>query len=91
MQTLQALVTLGQYLHAQETGADSFETTMLVGIDGKTNGPMLTLLALGAGATADALYALIKQGGFYRAKDGVSNFNAWKAEPTNQDLYESTG
>lgn len=91
MQTLQALVTLGQYLHAQGTGAESFETTMLVGIDGKTNGPMLTLLALGAGATVDALYNLLNRGGFYRAKDGVANFNVWKSEPANQDLYESTG
>jgi hypothetical protein len=90
MQTLQAVVALGEYLTALQTGNESAEFTvhMLVGADGKTNGPMLTILALGAAETVDALFGYLNRGGFYRESDGVSNFSHWYDPAKKQDLYQ---
>lgn len=88
MQTLQALVSLGEYLSAQDNKVVGFKTVLLVGVDGKTNGPILSHLALGAGISPDALVGFLNRGGFYRESDGVSNYNLWYEDPANQDLYE---
>lgn len=88
MQTLQALVALGKFLDAQEAGAESFTATMLVGVDGKTNGPIFSILALGAADSVKGLFKFVNRGGFYSADEGVSNYNHWYQRPGNQDLYE---
>jgi hypothetical protein len=88
MQTLQALGVLGQYLAARNSGAESFTFTLLVGVDGKTNGPMFSLLALGAGATPEALAQQLERGGFYGEGAGFTNFNQWYAQGNQADLYE---
>jgi hypothetical protein len=90
MQTLQAVVALGEYLTALQTGNESakFTVHMLVGADGKTNGPMLTILALGAAQTVEKLFGYLNRGGFYRESDGVSNFSHWYDPAKKQDLYQ---
>lgn len=90
MQTLQAVVALGEYFTALQTGNESAEFTvhMLVGADGKTNGPMLTILALGAATTVAKLFGYLTRGGFYRESDGVSNFSHWYDPTKKQDLYQ---
>lgn len=91
MQTLQALVAYGKYLAAGDLGdsSKSFTVHMLVGVDGKTNGPILTHLALGAAQNATALLKQLNRGGFYSKTDGFRNFNHWFKLPENMDLYES--
>jgi hypothetical protein len=93
MQTLQALVAYGKYLEAREIaktkGPQEFTVHMLVGVDGKTNGPILSQLALGAAYGASGLAELLKMGGMYRAADGVKNFNVWYKDKKSLDLYES--
>lgn len=93
MQTLQALVAYGKVLNAQAQragGADVGEVTvhMLVGVDGKTNGPILTQLALGAADTVKELFARLNRGGMYKGDDGVVNYNHWYERATSLDLYE---
>lgn len=84
MMTLQALVAYGKYLSA--TG--EFTVHMLVGVDGKTNGPILSHLALGAGIDSNDLYSHLQRGGMYRESDGVSNYNVWYEGEDSLDLYE---
>lgn len=86
MQTLQALVSLSQYKKALATPDVPFKTTLLVGVDGKANGPMLTILTLGAAKTAKALYGFLNRGGFYENGSGVANFNHWVSN-ANPDIY----
>jgi predicted nucleic acid-binding Zn-ribbon protein len=93
MQSLQALVAYGKVLNAvaqQESGADVNDVTvhMLVGVDGKTNGPILTQLALGAADTAKNLFTRLNRGGMYKSDDGVKNYNHWYERATSLDLYE---
>lgn len=93
MQTLQALVAYGNYLQAVKTGAKEFTVHMLVGVDGKTNGPILSHLALGAAENVKALFEHLKRGGMFSKEQGVKNFNIWYAQrdaegKKNLDLYE---
>jgi hypothetical protein len=88
MQTLQALVAYGNYLVAEQRGDASVDVHMLVGIDGKTNGPILTHLALGAATSADELFTAINRGGMYRDADGVKNYNHWYKRAASLDLYQ---
>lgn len=88
MQSLQAMVAYGKYLAAQEAGQKDVTVTILVGVDGKTNGPILTHLALGAAASVEQLASLMRRGGMYRAADAVSNFNHWYKQAASLDLYE---
>jgi hypothetical protein len=89
MQTLQGLVVLGKYKLAQLNGASEVTVQMLVGVDGKTNGPMFSMLALGAAANADELLPTVNKGGFYEEGSGHTNFNRWYQDTKGQDLYES--
>ena len=87
MVALQALVSYAQYLNAVEDGKDSFNTTMLTGADGKTNGPMLTLLALGA-----AGFRMLNMGGMYSMLKGQANhFSEYYQQKGAMDLYQSFG
>ena len=87
MVALQALVSYAQYLNAVEDGKDSFNTTMLTGADGKTNGPMLTLLALGA-----AGFNILNMGGMYSMLKGQANhFSEYYQQKGAMDLYQSFG
>ena len=88
MQTLQGLVAYGKYLQAKDAGAETFTATMLVGVDGKTNGPILTHLALGAAASKTLLQKMLARGGMYSEASGVQNFNHWYKQAGSLDLYE---
>lgn len=88
MQTLQALVAYGKFLQAKEAGAPEVTVHMLVGVDGKTNGPILTQLALGAAITIQELFKRLNRGGMYKDSDGVENYNHWYERLTSLDLYE---
>jgi hypothetical protein len=103
MMSLQALVAYAKYQEAlidqnlmHKTGQDaadhSFEVTLLVGVDGKTNGPMLSHLALGAARDIDSFYALLNRGGFYSTEEGQpDHFSEWYERATSMDLYEDLG
>lgn len=88
IQTLQGLVAYGEYLAAMEAGKPDFTVQMLVGVDGKTNGPILSHLALGAAESVDALFGMMNRGGMYRPADGVRSYNHWYKKPSSLDLYE---
>ena len=85
MMSLQALVAYSKYLKAKDDGKDSFEFTLLTGADGKTNGPMLSLLAFGA-----AGFDTLNRGGMYKEGE-ASHFSEWFENPEAQDLYQHTG
>lgn len=87
MQSLQAMLAFGSYLHARKTGASSFTATMLVGVDGKTNGVVLSFLALGAAQSKAALMSVLNRGGFYGPESAQKTYGAWYAEG-NKDLYQ---
>jgi hypothetical protein len=89
MMSLQGLLALAQYLEAAETGAD-FEVNLLVGADGKTNGPVLTHLALGAAETVEGLYRVMNQGGMFALGNEEEHFSQY-AEKGGQDLYQDLG
>lgn len=94
MLTLQALVALGKFQDAAAKGETKVKVHMLVGADGKTNGPMLTHFALGAADGIDGMYLLLNRGGFYSTDEGqAGHFSQWKSTPDANgkkqlDLYE---
>lgn len=83
--SLDAITALAQQKLALDTGADSFETSMMGEVDGVTNGPMLSLLMLGAKG-----FETLNQGGFFSLEDQYTQFNDFHAEAGNLDLYESS-
>lgn len=86
MHSLDALLALAAM---QLANGAPFQTNLMSEVDGVTNGPMLAHMLLGAGASPEELMSLIKAGGFF-GLDDVSQFNEWKSQPGNLDLYERT-
>lgn len=83
--SLDALVGLATAEVARQAGTTSFKTTMMGEVDGVTNGPMLSLLMLGAKD-----FGTFNQGGFYELSSQFEQFNDYHAGAGNLDLYEST-
>ena len=88
MQTLQALVALGNYLAAKANKEPEVTVSMLVGVDGKTNGMILTHIALGAAPNAEGLFKVLNRGGIFQLGDYFKNFNHWYKQASSLDLYE---
>ena len=78
-----ALVALAEQRIAEQDGKPFFETSMMGEVDGLTNGPMLSLMMLGAKG-----FETMNQGGFFERDSQYSQFNDYKAQG-NLDLYES--
>lgn len=79
----EALVALAQYENAKAAGESSFKAIVTSEVDGKTNGPMLSMWLLGV---MDSTFAAM--GGFFTHVSQVRSFGEWK--PGNYDLYERT-
>lgn len=79
--SLDALVALA---HQKNAVDGKFKTTFMGEVDGLTNGPMLSLLMLGAKD-----YSVMHQGGFFELGSQYTQFNDFKGDG-NLDLYEST-
>lgn len=77
----EALVALAQYENAKAAGESSFKAIVTSEVDGKTNGPMLSMWLLGV---MDSTFAAM--GGFFTHVSQVRSFGEWK--PGNYDLYE---
>ena len=88
MQTLQALVAYGRYLEAKDAGEETFTATMLVGVDGKTNGPILAHLGLGAAASVEQMHTMMDRGGMYSLASGIKSFAHWYKQKGSLDLYQ---
>lgn len=89
LHAFEALVALAQYADASAVDPINgktlllrpFTTMLTTEIDGKTNGPMLSLWLLGVMGEKFA-----QMGGFYTKASGVTSFGNWK--PGNHDLYQ---
>lgn len=90
MHSLDALMALAKQAEAQANGQTTFEAEMSVEDDGKTNGPMLSYLLFGASYDAENLKNVMEQGGFYTEDSGITQYSQWRAQPGNEDLYQST-
>lgn len=86
--SLDALVAMATM---QNANGQPFETQMMGEVDGVTNGPMLSLLMLGAKD-----FETLMMGGFFPmgalddAGKQLTQFNDYHAMPGNLDLYESS-
>ena len=99
MHSLDALMAMAKYQKAKnDAGTDangnqlpySFDVQLMGEVDGVTNGPMLSHLLLGAGASVEALLIRLTRGGFFQTGSGYMNYNVWRGEEGHTDLYEST-
>lgn len=87
---LDGLTALAHQRNAEQAGATTFDTELMGEVDGVTNGPMLSLLMLGAKG-----YDTLNQGGFFQlgqenqSGDQLTQFNDYKGMG-NLDLYEGT-
>lgn len=87
MHSLDALVSLAHMQNAQD---GKFTTTLMAEVDGLTNGPMLSLLMLGAkGFDVMTQGGFIPQGALDASGNELIQFNDFKGMG-NLDLYEST-
>lgn len=83
MHALDGLHSLASYLDAVDSGSAEFTTDIAIEVDGKTNGPAIALMQLGA---FSKLADLEKFGIF---TDGTSDYTEWYADKNNLDAYES--
>ncbi|MCM2973808.1 hypothetical protein [Larsenimonas suaedae] len=90
MHSLDALTSLAQYRLAESRGAGTFTSHLMRETDGVTNGPMLSLLQLGAAESADALLETLNKGGFFQVGSDFKQYGHWRSQKAHQDLYEST-
>jgi hypothetical protein len=88
--TLSALMGMAYYEQAKETKQSSFTTQMMGEVDGVTNGPMLSHLALGAASSVNQLFELLNKGGFYQIGSSQEQYNLWREVAGHLDLYETT-
>jgi hypothetical protein len=86
MSSLQAMISYAEYLNFDGSKGNVFKTTVLAGVDGKANGPMLTILSLGAGNTISELNNVVQRGGFYSVQDGKKNFSEFH-QTGEPDIY----
>lgn len=82
--SLDGLMALAVVQNAQAKGETKVKVTLTGEVDGVTNGPMLSLLMLGA-----KLWETMNQGGFFSLNQLYRQFNDYKADG-NLDLYQST-
>jgi hypothetical protein len=85
LHSLDSLVAMAHYQQAVSTpGVDSFTTELTAEIDGKTNGPMLSMWLLG-GMTPE----IAMMGGFYpQAPQGSGYTHYSEYKPGKHDLYQ---
>ena len=83
MHALDGLHALTAYLDAKESGTAAFTTDIAIEVDGKTNGPAIALMQLGAFGD---LSELEKFGVF---TDATSDYTQWYAQDGNNDAYET--
>ena len=87
--SLDALVGLAHYAEAKASGKPSFTVQLMGEVDGVTNGPMLSLFALGA-----ASFQRLVRGGFFPLGSTEQTteraYNRWRSQPGHLDLYEET-
>lgn len=88
--SLDALIGVAHYFNAHQVGRPTFTHALTREVDGKTNGPMLAMLMLGAGADAPSLLKRIAAGGFFDQSSGHTQVAEWAQNPDNQDLYKAT-
>ena len=88
MMSLQAVMAYAKYQIAADNGSSGFEATLAIGVDGKTNGPILSMLANGAANSVDSLLGLMERGGLYNANSKEKSFNTWYAQAGSNDLYQ---
>jgi len=104
MMTLQGMTAYAKYLDAVAkdeaakkaiaegkpgTRVESVSITMLIGVDGKTNGPMLTNLLLGAAYSVQDMYTMLNRGGMYQQGEGQpTHYSEYKSKGGSRDLYE---
>lgn len=79
-----ALVLLAELRIAEQDGKPSIETSFMGEVDGVTNGPMLSLLMLGAKG-----FETMNRGGFFELDSPYTQFNDYHAVDGNLDLYEA--
>ena len=91
MFSFDALVAMAHHNQAKLNNKDGFATELVAEIDGKTNGPMLSILLLGAGYNQESLGELLQKGGFYSNNQEHTQYSGWKESTNGQDLYETTG
>lgn len=84
MHALQALAALAEMEAKITDNADDFITTLTLEVDGVTNGPMLTMLLWGTYGDPRSL----ERGGFFTEEAEHENYNEWREEIGNSDLYE---
>lgn len=82
--SLDGLVALATVQNAQAKGETKVKVTLTGEVDGVTNGPMLSLLMLGAKD-----FGTMSQGGFLPLSENYTQLNDYKADG-NLDLYQST-
>lgn len=88
MFSLDALIQVSKYKAAQDNKQPAFDTHFFREVDGKTNGPILAILQLGAAATPDALYGMLNRGGMYSESDKANHYSEYRAQSGAADLYE---
>ena len=82
--SLDGLIALATVQNAQAKGETKVKVTLTGEVDGVTNGPMLSLLMLGAKD-----FNTMSQGGFLPLSEAYTQLNDYKADG-NLDLYQST-
>lgn len=82
--SLDGLIALATVQNAQAKGETKVKVTLPAEVDGVTNGPMLSLLLLGA-----KYFETMNQGGFFSLAQPYTQFNDYKADG-NLDLYQAS-
>jgi len=88
MHSLAGLMALAKWIEAGEAWQARFTHTLTREIDGKTNGPILAQLLLGAAETPEELHAMVVRGGFFTQGDNAEHIGEWASRPGNHDLYQ---
>ena len=88
MHSLDALMHLAAMENAQAENSESFQSNLMREVDGRTNGPMLTLIQLAAANTEQELTELLNKGGIFEQGNKHSSVSTWAEEAGNTDLYE---
>lgn len=92
LHSLDVLIGLAYHKAAKDTGkSDAVFTVQIMGeVDGVANGTMFNHILLGAAQSATELNTIGNKGGFYEEGHLNTEYNQWRGEVGNLDIYEST-
>lgn len=89
--TYDGLNQIANYIEAVRNGSTSFESTLGIELDGKTNGVIISILQYGAYSTEEEMLNRLRKGGLFAEGSDYTSIEEFLSDTQNKDAYQEVG